>query len=295
MVLAAGLGTRLRPLTDQLPKPLVWIGDEPAVAATVRCLARGGLEQVVMNLFHLPEAFTEALLSTLALPVTTIVEAGRILGTAGGVANARDAGLLGTHEDVLVWNGDIRAALDVSALARAHGRGAARATLAVAHRRGPGEGTVGLGRDGRVVRLRGLSLGDELASADFVGAQTISASLVERLPREGCLVGDVYLPLLRQGEALATYEHGGGFDDVGTPSAYLAANLAWLGERRAFVHASATVGPEVTLDRCVVLAGARVDGAGALEGVVVWPGAHARAPLSRAVVTPSATVASLAE
>jgi mannose-1-phosphate guanylyltransferase len=291
MILAAGLGTRLRPLTDELPKPLVWIGDEPAVAAAVRSLARGGLDGVVMNLFHLPEAFTRALLATLALPVTTLVEAGRILGTAGGVANARAAGLLGEGHDVLVWNGDIRAELDVAALGRAHERGGARATLAVSGRRAPGEGTVGLGADGRVVRLRGERRGVEVAGADFVGAQTISASLVERLPREGCLVGDVYVKLLLEGEALATFEHEGGFDDVGTPGAYLEANLAWLGARGSFVHEEARVTSGVVLERCVLLAGAEVTGAGTLREVVLWPGARAEAPLARAIVTPRARVA----
>src|SRR5580692_7963755 len=138
MILGAGLGTRLRPLTDELPKPLVPVGDGPAVAEIAARLAAAGLREAVLNAHHLAEAFTPARLAGIPLRVEVICEA-EILGTAGGVANA--APLLAEGE-VVVWNGDILAGVDVAALLEAHAALGAEATLCVAPR-AAGEGTVG--------------------------------------------------------------------------------------------------------------------------------------------------------
>ena len=123
-------------------------------------------------------------------------------------------------------------------------------------------------------------------------AALVGAPIRAQLPDQGCLVGDVYLPALRRGERIATSRHEGGWDDVGTLEAYLAANLRWLEARRerAFVGSGARVASDVELDRALVGAGAEVVGRGALRRVVVWPGATARAPLEDAIVTTCAVV-----
>jgi mannose-1-phosphate guanylyltransferase len=97
----------------------------------------------------------------------------------------------------------------------------------------------------------------------------------------------VYLPAMRRGERLASWVADAPMIDIGTPRAYLDANLAWLAARRdyAWRAAGARVDPDVRLDRVLVGAGARVTGAGAVEECVVWPGAEARAPIARAIVT----------
>src|SRR2546426_402753 len=105
MILAAGLGTRLRPLTDELPKPLVPVGDRPAVAHIADSLTRAGIRDAVINTHHLAEAFSPDRLAALPLRLRVIHEP-TILGTGGGVANA--APWLGAG-DVILWNGDILA------------------------------------------------------------------------------------------------------------------------------------------------------------------------------------------
>ncbi len=87
MILAAGLGTRLRPLTDLLPKPLVPVGDRPAVAHVAERLAAAGIREVVLNTHHLAGAFTAEILAGLPIALRVVHER-EILGTAGGVANA---------------------------------------------------------------------------------------------------------------------------------------------------------------------------------------------------------------
>ena len=288
LILAAGFGTRLRPLTEELPKPLVWVGDRPMVGHIVERLAAGGVRAAALNAHHRAADFSAGALGALSIPVEVLHEP-EILGTAGGLANA--AGALG-QGDVVVWNGDILIELDVAGLLAAHRAGGAAATLAVAPRPA-GEGTVGVGAGGQVVRLRGERFGEEAAGGDFVGVQVVGEAIRGRLPARGCLVGDGYLPWLREGGALATSEAPGAWDDVGTIAAYLRANGRWLerGGRGAYVGAGAVVAEGIEVTGSVIGAGARVGGGGALRGCVIWPGARAEAPLTGAVVTTAGRVA----
>lgn len=288
MILAAGLGTRMRPLTDELPKPLVWIGDQPMLSHVAARLADGGVTAAALNTHHLAEAFSETILRSLPIPVALFHEPA-ILGTAGGVVNAASA--LGEGE-VVVWNGDILADLDVGDLLARHALASAAATLAVAPR-ACGEGTVGLDAAGDVVRLRGERFGTETTGGDFLGIQVIDEALRRRLPAVGCLVGDGYLPALRRGERVAASVVSATWADVGTVGAYLAANERWLARlgRAAFVGAGASIAQGVDLEGSVVGAGAIVRGRGALRRCVVWPGATATAPLDEAVVTTGGHIA----
>ncbi len=281
MVLAAGLGTRLRPLSEERAKPLLPVGDAPAIAHAVRALRAAKIARVVANAFHRAE---EVVAFGGEEGVAVSVE-GRLLGTAGGVAHA--AALLGPG-DVLVYNGDIFADLDLGALLAAH---TAEATLAV--RPGAkGAGNVGLDAAGRVVRLRRESFAEEARGGEFLGIHLLGASLRASLPEEGCLVGDVYLPALRRGAELRAFETDASFCDIGTLAGYLAANRGWLARRglAAWAAPGAAVASGVTLEASVVGEGARVTGEGALTRTVVWPGAAAVAPLADAVVTPRGIV-----
>jgi mannose-1-phosphate guanylyltransferase len=281
MILAAGLGTRLRPLTDELPKPLVPVGDAPLVFQIERHLARSGIERVVMNAHHRAEAFGR-LGSPFPLP-TSIIEESTILGTAGGVANAREQ--LPPDDDVLLWNGDIHADIDVGALRTALRQRGAMAAWSVAPRP-RGQGTVGVDAAGRVVRVRDFRAGEEARGGDFLGVQWVTPELRGLLPAQGCLVGDAVGPLLARGGLVVAVEHAGPWDDIGTVAAYLRANLRWLSERGlgSLVGPGASAGVS-SLDRVVLGAGARVGGAGRVVRCVLWPGAAATAPLSDSIVT----------
>lgn len=284
MILAAGLGTRLLPLTRELPKPLAWLGDRPQIDHAIAALARAGLERVVVNTHHLADKFDETWRRAQPIEVTLVHEEA-ILGTAGGVANA--AAALG-EGDVLVWNADIVADVDVAGLLDAHAAAGAASTLVVGPRAlAVGQGSLGLDARGDVVRLRAHRGAGEVRGADYAGIALISAALRARLPAPGCLVADAWIPLLQAGGKLAAHALRAAFLDTGTKAEYLEANLAWLADRGASreISPGAIVEPSVELDRVVVAAGARVVGTGALRRVVVWPGATATAPLEDAVVT----------
>jgi mannose-1-phosphate guanylyltransferase len=294
LILSAGLGTRLAPLSSWRAKPLVPIGDRPAIDHIVARL-RGDCAPLVVNAFHRADEVA-AYARGAGLAVSREES---LLGTAGGLARA--GGLLGSG-DVLVWNGDMVGDLDVAALLDAHAHahahnarsaaGRALATLVV-RARSDAAGNTGLDAHGDVVRIRrDPSRDGEARSADFMGVYVVSAELRRRLPPQGDVIAEAFLPALGEGGRIASFATDAEFIDVGTPGAYLEANLRWLASRglRAWTGDGAQVDPGVELDRVIVGAGARLVGAGKMEACVVWPGAEAYAPATRAIVAPDGIV-----
>jgi len=280
MVLCAGLGGRLRPLTDACPKPLLPLGDRPLLEHALSALTRAGIpEPIVLNVHHLAAEF-ERRRGTFTRAVTLVHEA-ELRGTAGGVAGARRE-----FQDsaVLVMIGDL-ALQEIPAgfLEQA----ALGGMCLLAAPRALGAGNLGLSETGDVVRLRGERFGMEVASADYLGCALLGTEMMAALPEQGCLVGDVALPRLRRGERVRTHPCGSEFmlpgDDL---LGFWSSNLAWLAQRgaSAFVGEGADIHRGIALDRSLVGAGARVSGHGALREVVVVPGASCLAPLERAIV-----------
>ena len=284
IVLCAGFGTRLRPLTEELPKPLVPVGDRSILEHALTSLSRAGFREVVINVHHLPDAF-ERVLEHSAVPVRVVIETS-IRGTAGGIAGAR--GHL-SSAPVLVWNGDILVdppldQLLVGSEPHSYCLGVAPRAL--------GEGTMGLDAEGHVVRLRGERFGTEVHGGDYVGVLTLGQAVLDALPEQGCYIADSVLPVLRAGGTVRSVAVTTPWTDAGDPAGLLAANLAWLAARGidGFVGDGAELAPGVRLEDSVLGAGARVVGQGTLTRCVVCPGATVTAPLSDAIVAPSGRV-----
>ncbi|HEY1695628.1 MAG TPA: sugar phosphate nucleotidyltransferase [Polyangiaceae bacterium] len=277
MVLAAGLGTRLRPLTDLRAKPLVPVGDRPALAHVLEALRAAGVPRAVVNAHHHAAQLEEFARDQRDLSVSVERD---LLGTAGGLAQA--ASLLGPG-DVIVWNGDILADVDLPRLVAAH---RAAATLLV-QPMAPGQGSVGLDGEGKVVRLRMERFEEEAQGGQFLGIHVLGARLRDRLPAAGGLVEDVFVPAMARGETLRAVPFHGAWHDIGTVTSYLEANAAWLARHglQSWKGPGARVAEGVSLDGSIVGEGARVEGRGVVVRSVVWPGASAVAPLEGRVVT----------
>jgi mannose-1-phosphate guanylyltransferase len=287
MVLCAGFGQRLRPLTDELPKPLMPIGDRTVLGHIARVLVAAGRRDAVANTHWLPDKFA-GINDDLGITLNLMHEP-EIRGVAGAVAGVRHL----LEAPVLVWSGDMLIdSPPIDALtARAEASG--QLCLAVAPPRGPG--TVGLDAAGRIVRVRGEVHGHEVRAADYVSLFAAGRQALDELPERGCLFPDYCLPRMRRGESIDTYPVSGRWWDIGTPAAYLRANLDWLVENAntasgSFIAASATVASRVSVASSVVGSGARVTGSGELSHCVIWPGSSAVAPLSGCVVTPQSIV-----
>jgi mannose-1-phosphate guanylyltransferase len=287
MVLAAGHGTRLRPLTDERPKALVPFGDRTLLE---HALSRVGDEflPAVVNTHHLPQIFFE-LSRGFAAKFKVIVEP-ELRGTAGGVAGARD---LFDPAPIAVTNADVLAPVDIARLLDATPEDGLCLAIAT---RARGEGPLGLDANGHVVRLRGERFGDEVEGAEYICSLGIGRDVLARLPARGCLVGDVALPLARRGAPLVTLRLDGPWFAPGDGIApYLDAHAEWLRQRSALAGASyvapgATLASGVELVSSVLGEGAHVSGEGRCERVVAWPGARFAAPLADAVVTTSGRI-----
>lgn len=297
MVLAAGLGLRMRPLTLLRAKPVLPVLNRPLLEWTMVRLARAGVKDVVVNLHHLPETVTAVLGSgrRFGLRIRYSRES-TILGTGGGPRAVRE--VFG-DEPLLLVNGDVLFDLDLRRLLAAHRASGARATLAlrpnpVPHAYSP----VVSDRKGRILSIARRPAGARGAVSMFASVHVMDPALLERLP-EGASdsVLDLYIPLLAEGAHLQGVPSRGAWYDFGRPSLYRDAQLRLLpgrGRDRSLVHGKARVAATARVRRSVVGSGARVGAWTRVERSVLWEGAvvEAGARVSGAVVVTGAVVRS---
>ncbi len=219
MVLAAGLGTRLRPLTDRIPKPLVEIGGRPMIEYTLGMLRAAGVEDVVVNLHHKGDQIRAALGGgeRFGLRIHYSPE-DPILDTGGGVAHAR--ALLGDEPFVLA-NSDAWIDLDLAPVWRLHEERAALATLVVrADPEAARYGALELDATGRIRRFLGRpsTVDEPLVERMFCGVHVISPAIFAHMPAAGdfSITRDVYRPLVEAGAWLQGFDHAGYWRDLGT-------------------------------------------------------------------------------
>ncbi len=205
-ILAAGLGTRLRPLTDHTPKPLLPVGGRPLLDHVLDHARAHGHERVVVNAHWLApqiEAWARH-----RPGVTVSVEPG-ILGTGGGLKNAADL----LAERFVVLNGDILCDVDLTALLGVD----APAVMAVRPREG--RHTPIAVRDGRVTGIAGV-VGDADGAWHFTGVHAMNRAELWRVPAgEACIIRTAYKELVAQG-AVGAWVHPGIWTDIGTHDDY---------------------------------------------------------------------------
>ena len=225
MLLTAGCGTRLRPLTYGRAKPAMPVAGEALVRRVLRWLAAGGVTDVVLNLHHRPESVRAAVGDTADLGVRVRYSyEDPILGSAGGPRLALP--LLAADRFFLV-NGDTLTDVDLRALAADHARSGARVTMALVPNPDPAfYGGVVVDSDGRVT---GLSpRGPTNRGYHFVGTQIVEASVFSGLSRDrpSETVSEVYPRLMaeRPGSVRA-FVCDASFRDIGTPADYLVTSL----------------------------------------------------------------------
>ncbi len=180
LVLAAGLGVRLRPLTDVCAKPAMPVAGDPIVRRIVRWLVREHVVDIALNLHHLPQTVTRVLGdgSDLGARVRYSWEQPEILGSAGGPRQALD--IIG--EDVfLIVNGDTLTDLSIAPLVDAHRRSGALVTLTLTPNRRPDAfGGVRLDSDGRVLGFVPRGPG-AVGSYHFFSTQVVRAEVFRPL------------------------------------------------------------------------------------------------------------------
>ncbi len=280
MVLSAGFGTRLAPLTTELPKPLVPLANRPLLHRTLESLHELGAQKLIVNVHHGADKIVSSFKS---LPINVhVIHEAKIRGTAGGIWGAK--GLLSGLPAIVV-NGDIVGELPVAELLSLRVDGLCLALCPTEL----GHGTVGVGERGQVVRLRGECFGQEVRSGNYMGVSRLGEMCLETLPEMGCLIGDWALPHLRKGGSVDTVFHSGAFEDIGDPHAYWLAHMNWLDRHKqdSLIDATAAVAFRAKVARSVLGPGCVIEGEGTIDQCVVLEGARVSAPLSRTVVTPA--------
>lgn len=302
VVLAAGLGLRMRPLTLETPKPALPFLNRPLLQWILAGLEEAGVQRAFVNLHHLPQAVRDAAGRPARLQVRFSHEP-QILGTAGVFAPLR--GLL-KSPCFLVANGDTFQAPDYAALEAELLRYPDCLAVLALRPGGPRYTGVQLSQEGRIT---GFGRGDVM----FAGAYAARTELLEHLPGEGPrdLVPDLLRPLLPSGSIRGLITSGP-WEDLGEPRSYLEASLRYVQEAAAgrfpvpdestvetrdgwpvLRHTSAWLSRDATVLGPVVLGpGVRVEERAHLGRVLLLPGAAVgrQERLEGAIRTPTLTV-----
>ncbi len=290
MVLAAGRGERMRPLSDVIPKPALPLPGGPLVSWSLRLVATTATNRVVVNTWHLAARMEEAVRQIASgrhdLEVVVTREPD-LLGTAGGIARARDLGLLGDAGPVVVANGDVVQSLDLAPLLARHAEGIDDVTLALLPHLDPCRWSrVELDHEGHVsaVRPSGPPQPGEVPLL-YPGVMVVARAALERIPATRCEVPDVLWEPARRARRLGGVVVSGHWREVGTPAAYRETAVALCGDRPR-VSEEARVDPSATLVSSYVGPGCRVAADAVIESSVLADGASvgAGAKVTRSIV-----------
>lgn len=317
MILCAGLGTRLRPLTTRWPKPAIPLLGGPLFRYSLATLQRAGITKVGLNTHHLPEVM-EATARAEVADLAVSHETGEIQGTGGGIRGLKH---FLSDDDFVVLNGDVLFSVDLKPVIDAHQASGAAATMVLLPMpEGETYNAVELDADRRVRRIAGKGPGgDKLSPWHFTGVHVMTPKVFDFMAASGAedINRDVYVRMMEKGltvrghvlQAKEVY-----WSDLGTPQRYAATHqhllfgqvpLEAFGDRgplsgtvrgegnfwkhpTAQVHADVKVaGPAYFGANCVVEAGVRL-------GAAVSIGAGARvgqgARLNRVAVLDGAEI-----
>jgi NDP-sugar pyrophosphorylase family protein len=239
MILAAGLGTRLRPLTLERPKPLVEVLGTPLVHLALEHARRAGARRVALNTHHLHPAVPEALGDRFFDLELVYSHEPEVLGTGGGVRQmAERLGVL--RGPFFLYNADALLDLDTAGLVAAHETRAPLATLALKDT--PDKERFGLlGTDEhdlvRTFAGRTAYQGAVFRERMFCGAHVLDPRMLGWLPPGASCINQVGYPrVLDEGHAVLGFDVPGYFCDVGTPERLLEASFLLLGGEVRLEH-----------------------------------------------------------
>ena len=279
VVLVGGFGTRLRPLTDTVPKSMLPVAHVPLIARLIGGLERGGVDAVTLALGFRPEPFVDAFPDDRCGGVTLeyAVEP-EPLDTAGAIRFASDHA--GIEDTFIVVNGDVLTDLDLTRLVTVHRSSGADATIHLTAVDEPSAfGVADLDRSGRVLAfVEKPAPGTEPSNLINAGTYVFEPSVLDLIEpgRPVSVERDTFPRLVADGRmyAVPTDDY---WIDAGRPELYLRANLDLItgrrGDRADGIHPDAEIGADVTLEHAVIGPGASVGTGAVVRRSVLLPGA----------------------
>lgn len=307
MILSAGYGTRLWPLTEDRTKPALPILGKPLVGYVAEYLARYGYKEIIVNLHHRPASVRTALGNGSQFGVTIdYVEEPVILGTSGALDNARH---LLDQETFVVINGKIITDIDLGAALETHRQANALATLVLLPNTARERFTIVEIGDGLVRRFGGMptqAVPDSLNEHPplmFTGIQILEPRIFDYIPRGvfSHSTVDVYPQAIAKGERIVAYVGAGQWYELSTIQRYLEVNLKLLADKgedvylgsRSTIAFGAAVHQSILWDEVSVAPGATVrqailgDGVRIQSGEVIESAAVVRLSLVQNATPPS--------
>jgi NDP-sugar pyrophosphorylase family protein len=284
MILAAGLGTRMQPLSALRAKPALPVHGRPVIVCLLDWLAYHGVREVLINLHCLPDSIKSAVERWAPRHVRIeYSEEEAPLGTGGGIRRAR--AFLAQSDPSIVVAGDMLLDLDLAQLVAEHRRRVSSCTLVLADDpRGEAFGTIGIDADGGVRRIaRRFDLGAETRCGAFLGVRLFSPAILETMPESEAFedLSDWLAPRLAEGDrtirGLVLEQGDYSWAPVGTPQEYLSVNLlpptlSFYGSgpptpERLAIPGAQLLGPDADL---VVGPGAELGDGARLSRMVIW-------------------------
>ena len=275
-ILGAGLGNRLRPLTDRLPKPLVPLFHQPLAAWAIMACERAGIHRFAVNTHHLPLAWD----GFGAGRDVTLFHEPVLLETGGGLKNI---GSWIGDDPLLVHNGDIFSTMPLEKLIAAHEASGLPATLALRS-----EGTarhIAIDPSGSVVTDIRMLLGLAEGTHVFSGIYCVNPGFLELIPSgEKISIIPAFLELAKAGKLGAVVLDEGVWLDLGERDSYLQAHRDL--SLAPAIHATATVEPGAVVAGSIIGPGAVIEAGAVVRDSVVWPGGRVKADavLDRCIV-----------
>ena len=297
LVLAAGKGTRLRPLTEFLPKPLLPVLGRPVAETSLAALAALGCRGAALNLHHLGDEIVSAFGTSFRdMPLVYSPEE-ELQGTLGALAPLRR--FLSEADLVLLINGDSLCRWPLRKLIKRHLKLGVEATLLLSKRADPQQfgGGVGIDGSGLVRSFRGEEeRADVKERLVFAGAHVISPHLLERIgPGPADIVSDLYEKLLAEGGKIGTLTTSRSWFDLGTPGRYLEAVLQQRRQglwrrisprrsgqncsidprakvRRSVLESQVTIESEASVRESLLLDNSRVGSGSTIRRCILGPG-----------------------
>jgi len=268
-ILGAGLGTRLRPLTNILPKPLVPIFHEPMVNYALRHCQSVGITDFSINTHHLPNTwestypdhhFNGSSLQFFYEPT--------LLETGGGICNI--ASFI-KNDPLLIYNGDILTDINIQQLINHHEASDNVATLGL---RSTGDNCNVNISDDHVTDMRNL-LGNTPGTHQFTGIYCINPEILELIPNEEVVsIVPAFIQLIQANQLGAVVLNDGDWFDIGNPDAYRAVHTHLRASRTDSIHPDVNIHPDADIDpdTCIIGPGAIIGEGANLRNTIVWPG-----------------------
>jgi mannose-1-phosphate guanylyltransferase len=287
MVLAAGLGTRLRPLTEKKPKALMPVANRPIIARVIDYLKAQGVSEIVVNAHH----HYSQLLNYLdrgkpfGLPIQVRVEE-EILGTGGGIKNTED---FWDDAPFLVINGDILTDIDLAEAYETHLQSQALVTLVLHHCEPFNQ--IQVDDQGNILDIAKQNLAGRLA---FTGIHVISPGLLFHIPQGVSYdIIPCYQRLISSGNRVRAFiSKGHTWRDIGSVQSYIEANRELAG-RKYVIGPGCKIAPSVRFEDWAVVGEKSVlEGTSEVKASILWEGAKVKGGvrIANSVVTGSREV-----